>query len=340
MSAATTARQPAPLVPPAGGALRLTSLLQLLRDNGVYVALALLVLYNVIATPNFVSYTTSTILMKQTAAVLIVSLGMLLVIGTGGIDLSVGATMAISAAVLGRTIGHSGAHIVSGVLLAVGAGVLVGLFNGIVVGVVGVPPIVATLSLLVAGRGLALYLTGGQLVELFSKDLHQIGIGFLPVGGGGQLPYVFLIALGLTLLVAVLIRSTTLGFRITAIGGNGRAAALAGLPVRRTLVSVYVICGVLAAIAGVLATARLRSADPSYLGLNIELQAITAVVVGGTALRGGRMRLIGAVAGVLLMQMLTTTLTSHNIPASQTQMIIAVIIVLAVYLQRSTRTAS
>lgn len=309
-------------------------------DRGVYVALAVLVLYNLVATPHFASFTTTTLLMKQTSAVLIVALGMLLVIGTGGIDLSVGATMAISAAVLGRLLGHGDAHVWTAVAVALLAGLAVGLFNGLVVGVFGVPPIVATLSLLVGGRGLALYITSGQLVELFSPELRKIGIGFVPLGGDGQLPYLFLIALGLAVIVAVVIRTTTLGFRIVVIGGNGRAALLAGLPVRKTLLSVYAISGVLAAVAGVLATARLRSADPSYLGLNIELQAITAVVVGGTLLTGGRMRLLGTVAGVLLMQLLTTTLTAHNIPSSQTQMVIAVIIVLAVYLQRNTGSTS
>ena len=118
------------------------------------------------------------------------------------------------------------------------------------------------------------------------------------------------------------------------IGGNRTAATLAGLPVRRTLLAVYVICGVLAALAGVLNTARLGASDPSFVGLLIELSAITAVVVGGTPLTGGRVRVLGTLAGALLMQLIIATLIQHNLPDSVARMIQAVIIVVAVYVQR------
>lgn len=304
------------------------------RERGVYLALLLLVLYNVFFTPFFNRFDTAQTLMVQTPAVLIVSLGMLMVIGTGGIDLSVGATMAIAAAVMGRLVSPTGAGLplTVAILAALAAGLLVGLFNGVVVGVGGVQPIVATLSLLVAGRGIALVITSGALIELFVPGLTTLGRGRFH-----EVPYVFLIALALVVVVAVLVRRTTFGFRLLAIGGNARAAALAGLPVRRTLLTVYALSGLLAAVAGILATARTRAADPSFLGLGLELSAITAVVVGGTALSGGRVRVLGTVAGAILMQLLTTTLNAHNVPASATQMAEAAIIVLAVYLQRTSR---
>lgn len=310
-----------------------------LRDKGVYIALALLILYNVFFTPFFNRFETVQTLMVQVPAVLIVSLGMLMVIGTGGIDLSVGATMAIAASVMGKLVSPSSANgydtgLTVAILAALVAGLLVGIFNGVVVGVIGVQPIVATLSLLVAGRGIALVVTGGALVELFVPGLTTLGRGQFH-----KLPYVFLIGVALVVVVAVIVRRTAFGFRLLAIGGNGRAAALAGLPVRQTLVTVYALSGLLAAVAGVLATARIRSADPSYLGLGLELSAITAVVVGGSALSGGRIKVLGTFAGVVLMQLLTTTLTSHNIPNSAAQMVQAFIIVAAVYIQRTSRSS-
>jgi ribose transport system permease protein len=214
------------------------------------------------------------------------------------------------------------------------AGLIVGLFNGFVVGVLGVQPIVATLSLLVGGRGLALVLTSGGLVQLFIPGLNKLSAGSFQ-----GFPYVILIALALVVITGVLVRRTTFGYRLVAVGGNRRASVLAGLPVRRTVITVYALSGVLAAIAGIIATARLHSADPSYLGLGFELTAITAVVVGGSALNGGKVKVLGTLAGAVLMQLLTSTLASHNVPASATSMAQAAIIVAAVYIQRTSRSS-
>lgn len=308
-----------------------------LRDRGVYVALLVLVLYNVVFTAHFNDWDTVTLLFAQLPPVLLVSLGMALVIGTGGIDLSVGATMAIASAVMAKFVSPEssngfGSSILLAITLGILAGLAVGLFNGVVVAVAGVQPIVATLSLLVAGRGIALVITGGALIELF--------VPFLKVVRQGEwlgIPYVMWVAAVFAVLVTVLVRTTTFGYRLVAIGGNLRASVLAGIPVRRTLITVYAISGVLAAIAGEIATARLRASDPSYIGLLLELSAITAVVVGGTPLSGGRVRILGTVAGVVLMQLLQTTLVAHNIPDSVSQMVEALIIIAAVYVQRSSR---
>lgn len=311
------------------------------RDKGVYIALLLLWAYNLFFTPHFNEWSNYQLLMRQVSAVLIVSLGMLLVIGTGGIDLSVGATMAIAGSVLGLAVspgssvkGGMGLSLTVAVILAILSGLAVGLFNGVVVGVFGVQPIVATLSLLVGGRGLALVLTSGGLVQLFTPGLTK-----LSAGGVHGWPYIILIALALVVVVAVLVRRTTFGYRLVAIGGNRRAATLAGLPVRRTVISVYVLSGIFAAVAGIIATARIHSADPSYLGLGFELSAITAVVVGGSSLNGGKVKVLGTLAGAVLMQLLTSTLNAHDVPASATSMAQAAIIVAAVYIQRTSRSS-
>jgi len=303
------------------------------REHGVYIALVLLIAYNAIATPNFVTVDTVQLLFSQVPPVIIVSLGMALVIGTGGVDLSVGSIMAIASAVLAKFV-VGGTPIGLAMLYAVAAGLLVGIFNGLVVAFARVQPIVATLGVLVAGRGIALVITGGALVELFVPIFKDIRLGkFLGI------PYVMIVAALLAVAVAFLVRRTAFGYRLLAIGGNRRASVLAGLPVRRTLVAVYAISGTLAAVAGVIATARLRASDPSYIGLLMELSAITAVVVGGTSLNGGRVRVLGTVTGAILLQLLETTLVSHNAPDSVARMVEAVIIIAAVYVQRPSRSS-
>jgi ribose/xylose/arabinose/galactoside ABC-type transport system permease subunit len=310
-----------------------------LREHGVYLALLILVIFNVVATPNFVTLDTLQLLFSQLPPVIIVSLGMALVIGTGGVDLSVGATMAIASAVLAKFViapaqGGAGAPIAIAILAAILAGLLVGIFNGLVVAFARVQPIVATLGVLVAGRGVALVITGGALVELFVPFFKDLRLGKL-LG----VPYVMIVAGLLALLVSFLVRRSVFGYRLLAIGGNRRASVLAGLPVKRTLILVYALSGTLAAVAGVIATARLRASDPSYIGLLMELSAITAVVVGGTALTGGRVRILGTVTGAILIQLLETTLVSHNAPDSVARMVEALIIIAAVYVQRPSRSS-
>ena len=308
---------------------RSSSVLPWLRDNGVYVALAAIVVFNAVVTPNFLTAGTLRTQLIQVAPVLIVALGMALVIGTEGIDLSVGSVMALAAALLPLYLGYG---VVPAIVVALAAGALVGLVNSSLVAFVGVQPIVATLALLVAGRGLALVVADAQLKQITSPGL--LALGSNEVLG---IPLVVLAAGVLTLLVAFLVYRTTFGRQLVAVGGNRAASELAGLPVRRILIGVYVLSGVLAAFAGVLATARLTASDPSSLGTLMELSAITAVVVGGTPLTGGRVRILGTVAGALLMQLIVATLITQNLPVSVAQMIQAAIIVAAVYVQRERR---
>ena len=300
-----------------------------LRDNGVYAAIVVLVGYNLVFTENFATVANLNTQLVQVAPVLIVALGMALVIGTEGVDLSVGSVMAIAAAILPLYLGYG---VLPAIGLALVAGALCGLLNGTLVAVVGIQPIVATLALLVGGRGLALVLADGQLKDIRNPELLELGSG-KALG----VPYVVLIAAALAVLVWLLVRYTTFGRQLVAVGGNRSASALAGLPVRRVLLATYLLAAVLAATAGVLATARLTASDPSAVGNLIELSAITAVVVGGTPLTGGRVRILGTVAGALLMQLITATLIKHNLPDSTAQIIQAAIIVVAVYLQRTRR---
>ncbi|WP_406273586.1 ABC transporter permease [Actinacidiphila glaucinigra] len=296
---------------------------------GVYAAVAVLVLFNAVFTDHFLTGANLRTQLVQVAPVVIVALGMALVIGTEGVDLSVGSVMALAAALLPMYLGYG---LLPALLTALAAGAVVGAANGTLVAVVGLQPIVATLALFVGGRGLALVLADGQLKQIANPGL--LGLGTDDVLG---VPVVVLIAGALALLVAGVVHRTTFGRRLVAIGGNRAAAGLAGLPVKRVLIGVYVVCGVLAALAGVLATARLTASDPSTLGTLMELSAITAVVVGGTPLTGGSVRVLGTVCGALLMQLLRATLVKHDLPDSTAQMAQAVIILVAVYVARERR---
>lgn len=297
-----------------------------ISDHGVYVALAALLGFNLLFTANFATVANLRLQLVQVVPIAIVALGMALVVATRGIDLSVGSVMALAAAVLPLYLGY-GPWPAIGMAVLVGA--LVGAVNGVLVASSGIQPIIATLGVLVAGRALALVLADGRLVEIFDPTLAAIGGG--SVAG---VPITLLVAAVLAVAVAVLVRRSAFGRRVVAVGGNRRAATVAGLPVRRTLLVVYVLSGVLAAVAGVVNTARLGASDPSFVGLLIELSAITAVVVGGTPLSGGRLRVLGTLAGALLMQLITATVIQHDLPDSVARMIQAAIIVAAVYLQR------
>ncbi|MFB7338270.1 ABC transporter permease [Streptomyces adustus] len=309
----------------ARGTLDRARLLRLLQEYGVYAGVVVLLLFNFAFTPYFLSTENFRTQAVQVAPVLVVALGMALAIGTEGVDLSVGSVMALSTSLLSLYLGY-GPWIAA--LIAVLGGIVVGVANGALVAFVGVQPIVATLALMVAGRGLALVL----LPQL--KDVRDPGMAALGSGDVLGVPYLVLIAAALALLVAFVVRRTTFGRQVLAIGDSRPAARLAGLPVSRVLVVVYVCSGALAAVAGILATARLSASDPTSLGTLMELSAITAVVVGGTPLSGGRVRIGGTVAGAVLIQLLTTTLIKHDLPPSWTQIAQAVVIVLAVYAAR------
>ncbi|WP_410673105.1 ABC transporter permease [Amycolatopsis sp. cmx-4-68] len=297
-----------------------------LQNYGVYLAVVVLLLFNVVFTENFLSAANFRTQLVQAAPVCIVALGMALVIGTEGIDLSVGSVMSIAAALIPL---YLGAGPLMAVIVAVIAGVVSGLFSGYLVAYLGIQPIIATLALLVGGRGLALVIAHGQLVQVRNPDFLELGTGdFLGV------PIMVIVAGVLAVLAGLVVQRTTFGRHLVAVGGNRAASTLAGLPVKRVLISVYVISGALAAVAGVLATSRLAASDPSDVGLLMELSAITAVVVGGTPLTGGRVRVLGTVFGALLMQLVQATLIKHNLPDSTAQMVQAAIIVVAVYVAR------
>jgi ribose transport system permease protein len=315
--------------------------MRFLQDYGVYLGVAALILFNTLQNPSFLAYVNIRLQLVQMVPVAIVSLGLALVIGTRGIDISLGSVMAVAAATLAAFL-HLGP--VPAIAAALIVGAALGLVNGTLVAHVGIQPIVATLGMLVAGRGLALVIAEGKLTEIFDPFMGSLGSGavVMPVLADIELlrpyaagvPFVLLITLVLAIVVAFVVGRTTFGRSILATGGNPTAARLSGVPVKRTLLAVYVVSALLAATAGVIQTARTAAADPSFLGNLIELSAISAVVVGGTPFSGGRVRILGTLAGVLFMQLVEATLIRNNLSDSVARMVAAVIILAAVFIQR------
>ncbi|HRQ72983.1 MAG TPA: ABC transporter permease [Phycisphaerales bacterium] len=284
-------------------------------------AVGLLLAFNAGFTPGFFDLTvvdgrlagSLVDVLNRGAVVALLALGMALVIATGGVDLSVGAVMAIAGATAATLVAQHGASPWAAVAGALAVGAAAGAFNGALVAVAGVQPIVATLVLMVAGRGAAQLLTGGQIITFNDPVLNFIDGGFV-----AGVPMPVLIGAGALALGLALTRGTALGLFIEATGDNERAARLAGVRVRIVKASAYALCGVGSAVAGLLAVSDIRAADANNAGLYLELDAILAAVLGGTSLRGGRFSLVGAVLGALFIQGLTTTLYLHDVSPNAT----------------------
>ncbi|HET7234334.1 MAG TPA: ABC transporter permease [Longimicrobium sp.] len=298
--------------------------------GGALAALVVLVVANSLFTPNFATAGNFWNVLLQLSVTLLVSVGMTFVIATGGVDLSVGSVMAISAAVAAITVDQG---LFIAIPLALVAGAAVGLLNGAFVSYFKVQAIVVTLATLLAGRGLAQVINrDGALLTIDDPEFLVLGRGHL-----GPLPVQVLIAAVVVALAVFLLRSTPFGRYVLAAGGNPAAARLAGVPVNRTIVSVYALSGVLAAMAGLIEASRLGASAAARIGQGAELDAIAAVVVGGTLLSGGRATLLGTVVGALIMQVIATSFNMLLIPYSWALAFKALIILVAVYLQRPRR---
>lgn len=270
--------------------------------------------------------------LNRGAPVALLSLGMVLVIATRGIDLSVGAVMAISGAVAASLADSYGLPVV--IAAAVGAGLLCGLWNALLVAVFRIQPIVATLILMVAGRGIAQLITGGRIVTFSSPGLAWFGSGSL-LG----VPAAVVLLIGALAVTVLLVRGTALGLMIEATGGNERAASLAGVDTRATIASVYVWSGLCAAVAGLVVTGDIRGADANNAGLWLELDAILAVVIGGTSLLGGRFSLGLAVIGALIIQAMNTGILLSGFRPEFNLLVKAVVVLVVLIVQAPRVTA-
>ncbi|MBE0590577.1 MAG: ABC transporter permease [Hydrogenophaga sp.] len=273
-------------------------------------------------------------ILNRAAPLVLVSLGMTMVIATRGIDISVGAVVAIAAAVAAWMIGGSVAGTESrfplpfALLGAIGVAALCGLWNGVLVAKVGMQPIIATLILMVAGRGIAQLITDGQIITIYYKPFFFLGGGYL-LG----LPFSLFIVAAVFAALYLAVTRTALGLFVQAVGINPTAARVAGVQSRRLIVAAYAFCGVCAGIAGLLISSNVKSADGNNAGQLLELDAILAVTLGGTALTGGRFSLVGSVIGALIIQTLTYAIYSLGVPPEINLVVKAVVVFLVMLLQ-------
>ncbi len=265
--------------------------------------------------------------LNRGAPVALLCIGMTLVIATRGIDLSVGAVMAIAGAVAASMVvnGHGW---VTALLAALGAGGICGLWNGFLVAVLRIQPIVATLVLMVAGRGIAQLVTEGKILTFSDPGLIHLGAG---VVAGIPTPILIWVTLGL--LVAWAVRKTALGMLIEAIGINERSSRLAGINSRVLLICVYTVSGLCAALAGVIVAADIKGADANNAGLWLELDAILAVVIGGNSLLGGRFSILASLIGALIIQSVNSVILLSGMPPEFNLVIKAVLILCILVIQ-------
>src|SRR5688572_30486826 len=281
------------------------------------IGLGLLLLFNLVFSKGFFDlrilegrlYGTPVDIFHQGSKVMLLAMGMTLVIATGGVDLSVGSIMAITGAVAAVMVTQAQLPLAAILGVALGVAALAGLCNGLLVALAGIQPIVATLILMVAGRGVAMLITDGQIITLSDP-------GFVFVGNGQFLGLPFTITIVATvLLVTILaVRKTAGGLFLESVGDNEKAARYCGVNTGFVKILAYIYSGLCAGIAGLIATSNIKAADSSRVGEMMELDAIFAVVVGGTALTGGRFTLVGSIIGALLIQTLTTTMYNLGVP--------------------------
>ncbi|WP_282095384.1 ABC transporter permease [Epibacterium ulvae] len=305
------------------------------RHGGV-VALIAILLFNILITPNFLHPQTLFVNISQVATIAIVAVGMTLVIATGGIDLSVGAIMALSGALapLIFTSPFAEANPELGLALSIIVPILValacGVFNGALVSLLNVQPIVATLIFFISGRGIALVLTNGNLQTFTNPAFSYLGTGKI-LGFPFQGYLVLIIAACVWWVMAF----TVFGRQLLAVGGNERAAELSGVPVKRVKIGAYVICAGLSGLAGLIVVAINSASDAARIGNLMELDAIAAAVVGGTLLQGGKAPIFGAILGAVIIQLVKYTLLANGVADEVALIAKAGIIVLAVYVQQA-----
>lgn len=313
-----------------------TSMYITLKKYSSIILLLIFILLNAIFTPSFFNLSNLNNIITQICPVILCGMGMTLVISTGGIDISVGSVMALAGVFTARLMPQTGLY--AAILAALAASVLVGSLAGFMVGKLRLQAMVVTLGLMLAVRGAAQVLCDGR--DIYFNKLGEVGeqlalwgtykiAGIIPIQ---IIPIVLSVAA-----VWIIAEKTVLGHQIQAVGDNLRSSALAGINTNRTMIIVYGLSAFFAAFAGIFQAAKVSVAAGSSLGQLAELDAIAAVVIGGTPMSGGRARVIGTVIGALIMQMITLTCVMNDIPSQYAQVFKAIILVIAVFIQREQR---
>jgi len=313
------------------------------------VALSLILLFDLIFIPGFFAIESkdgdlrgSLIdILRNGSTVMLLAIGMTLVIATGGVDLSVGAVMAISASMAGILMNPAALRnevffvtdpyytfqplwlvIVAALVVAI----ICGLWNGLLVSYMRIQPMVATLILMISGRGIAQLITNGVRVQITYAPYAYIGQGWV------ILPFSLYIVAFIFALTWLLTRKTAIGMFIESVGTNFRSSFFSGINEKRIKLVVYTFCGFCAGIAGLIASSNIKTSDANNLGFATELDAILAVVIGGTSMAGGRFSLLASMIGALVMQAITQSMYAVGVPAFALQAIKAVVVILVILL--------
>jgi ribose transport system permease protein len=311
-----------------------------LRQILMFASLFLLFIFFSIASPNFLTYENVVAILLATCVNGLLALGVTFVIITGGIDLSIGTVMTISAVMSGVFITFWKLPVFIGVLGGILTGTLAGFINGFVISKMKLPPFIATLGMMMIAKGLALVISGCKPIYFMDTPIfNKIAMGSILgkiIPGIEEFPNAILWFLLFIVIANILLNRTALGRYTFAIGSNEDAARLSGLNVDKWKIIIYSLCGTFVGIAGVIMASRLNSAQPA-LGQGYELDAIAAVVIGGTSLRGGEGSIIGTVIGALIMSTLTNGLRILSVPQEWQIVVSGIIVIGAVYLDMMRR---
>lgn len=302
-----------------------------LQQYGVVIAFLAMCLIFALLEPRFLAPRNLLNIAIQSATNAVIALGMTLIIASAGIDLSVGSLVAFTGVVTADLMQNQGIPFAPAIVLGVGLGAGCGLITGLIVTKMHIPPFIATLGGLSLYRGLALLYTDGRPVIGVPDGFRSFGSGEI-VG----LPSPWIIVVVVALITYFIMHRTTLGEAILAIGGNEEAARLSGINVGLVKTMVYIIGGAFTALGGMILTARLGSAEP-IAGASFELNAIAAVVIGGTSLFGGNAKILGTLIGALIMGGLRNGLTVLNVPTFSQQVAVGIVVILAVFVDQLSR---
>ncbi len=314
---------------PSKGLLRCVQGMGLFRDYGAAIFFLAVIALIALLTPNFFSLGTLVITLRDVLPVTLVALGMTLVISSGGIDISVGAVMAISGAVTVRLF-TSGIGWAPSLGCGIAAAALCGVFNGFLISRFRIQPIIVTLVVMIAGRGLARRIQAEPVTPLESTPFGSFGLYKI----AGVVPVQIVILVAAIAIMLLIVKKTVFAKRVEAVGDNPRAARLVGIDTFTTTIGVYVACSGLCAIAGIMAAARSGELNAAQLGRFIELDALAAVAIGGTPFSGGKARILGTVVGAIVVGLVEVIVTMNHIPSDYSKVVKALIVVAAMWAQR------
>ncbi len=301
-------------------------IVEFIKENvGILIGFAALCIALSIISPAFLTESNILNILRQVSTNANLALGMTLVIIICGIDLSVGSIVALSGTVTGGLIAFSNVPIPVAVFAGIVVGTLAGAFNGVMVAYTGIPSFIVTLAMLNIARGAAYVYTGGQPIRVMNESFNVIGAGYL-----GPIPLPVIYSFIFLVITAIILNKTKLGRHIYAVGGNKEAARFTGIKIKRIEIFVYTFSGFLAAFSGVVLAARMFSGQPT-VGNGFELDAIAAVVLGGTSMTGGIGKIGGTLIGVLVIGVLNNGLNLLNINSFWQLIIKGIVILAAVY---------